>query len=379
MSFFAKLWDLLNSPADVALDRIYRSKSHQWVADFVPPGKFLGKGAADQVGLKPDEDYISVKAQYAVMPYGRIGLDAFYPVIHSTILVGERDGAPRSITVFQGLDESLVALSKNAGTKVVMKQRTLLEQVPYRGNSMPASIALLAVDAADYAKPLLATLQKMSTIAGVKFFDLASTLAEPLFSGIQALTEVASNAAQVVFVGNIGSKTGVYLIAAVEKKAFDWDDFTVTHDSVLLNKKGDPVDDFAYILVTIEKSNERANWRDIPAIKTAAASLDEAINAGGRRIANHASGEREKVDDALSRLVWACLRSNELCETDSRRIAKLFQDKVGVLIAGLSATFTSAPTSLGEDVASDERSFEQMWHTPRFVLEDIDAFPRPPS
>ena len=89
----------------------------------------------------------------------------------------------------------LIAIDKHAGEKMVQGPRTLLEFAPFQGTQMGSTIALLAVEAVDYAKPLLSTLQKLSQVAGMTFFSVAEPFAEPLITGIQALSQVGAEVA----------------------------------------------------------------------------------------------------------------------------------------------------------------------------------------
>ena len=168
MPFLSDLWDCLNLPVDQALDRMYHTKSKQWVAQCARCHRSeAGYGGTDRAA--PDRHYITVTSQKTVLPFDRVVFKTFYGVVHSTILMRDGSGKPRSITAFKGLDPALTTLDKKAGEKVVTGPRTLLELAPFKGTAIAATIALLAVEAGDYAKPLLSTLQKMSDFAGVKF------------------------------------------------------------------------------------------------------------------------------------------------------------------------------------------------------------------
>jgi hypothetical protein len=216
MTFLADLWDVLNSPVDEALEKIYHTPSKQWIAQFAPPST-TSLVTVKQTPIVPRKHYITVTAQKTVLPHDRVLFKTFYGAVHSTIIVRDEAGEAHSISTFASLDSGLTAIDKRAGEKMVQGPRTLLEFAPFQGTQMASTIALLAVEAVDYAKPLLATLQKISNVAGGTFFSAAAPLAEPLISGIQALTEVAGGSgAQIVYVGNLPRNTGIFLVAAIE-------------------------------------------------------------------------------------------------------------------------------------------------------------------
>ncbi len=367
MPFLTDLWDFLNLPIDQAIDRMYHTKSKQWVAQFAPASTAPQLGTATQVALVPDHHYLTITAQKTVLPFDRVAFKTFYGVVHSTILIRDGSNEPRSITTFQGLDPALTKLDKKAGEKVVTGPRTLLELAPYKGTAIASTIALLAVEAGDYAKPLLSTLQKMSDFAGVKFFEPAHAIVESLITGVQLLAAVTGEAgAQIAYVGNMPSKTGIFLIAATDLASFKWSDYTFAADYTLL-KHGRPVEGMAYLVATIEASEERADWREIPTLKAMEASLDAVVRAAGAELAKPKSKAVQKVEEALMALEWSCLNSPDLCKSDGERIADLCREKVRAFIARAGSGLTS----------STERGLTGAGVAARFTLDEIDAFPRP--
>jgi hypothetical protein len=368
LSILGELWTTLNLPAGDAIERFYRSKSKQWVADFAPPSCAPKLSTAAQNPLLPNQHYITVTAQKTVLPYDRVLLKSFYGAVHSTFLVHDDAGEPRSLTTFSSIDSTLTALDSHAGERLVQGPRTLLEFVPFRGTAIGSTLALLAVEAVDYAKPLLATLQKMSDVAGVKFFGgTAGVLAEPLIAGIQALSEASGGGGiQIVYAGNMPLRSGIFLLAAAESTGFRWSDYSFASDYTLL-KDGMPVADFAYMVVTIETSTERPNWREIPELKEAEANLNAAITSAGRKISDPSSEERAKVENALLALQWACLNTPDLCEGDGGRIADQCKAKI--------QSYLSRATRGLESMQVFRHGGDRM--ETAFTLDDIDAFPRP--
>ena len=81
--------------------------------------------------------------------------------------------------------------------------------------------------------PRLSTLQKMSDIAGVRFFGgAAASLAEPLISSVQAPSEATgSGGIQIVYAGNLPLHSGILLLAAVEAQGFAWRDYSFARGS----------------------------------------------------------------------------------------------------------------------------------------------------
>ncbi|MGB6724370.1 MAG: hypothetical protein WBE74_00615 [Terracidiphilus sp.] len=366
MSFLTDFWDLLNSPADQALEKIYHTPSKQWVAQFAPPSS-TDLATVKQTEIVPRKHYITVTSQKTVLPYDRVLFKTFYGAVYSTIIVRDEAGEPRSLSTFASLDSGLTAIDKHAGEKMVQGPRTLLEFAPFQGTQMASTIALLAVEAVDYSKPLLSTLQKISDIAGGTFFSVAAPLAEPLISGIEALTEVAGGTGtQIVYAGNLPRNTGIFLVAATDASGFDWSNYSFSSDYTLL-ESGVPVNRFAYMVLTIEVAEERQNWMQIPAIREAEAALDQAVRAAGRKIADPKSEENGKVQDALAACIWECTNNPDLCEEDGERCADLISAKIDSYVRRYSKNLSSFAT---------DRAYGDI-PTDGFSLQDIELFPRP--
>jgi len=379
MSFLSTLADILNSPPEEAIEKIYHSPSKQRVAQFAPPGCARKLDTAAQTPIEANKHYITVTSQKTVLPYDRVLFKTFYGVVHSTILVRDDDGEPRSLTTFAGLDPALTAIDKRAGEKIVQGPRTLLEFAPFRGTAIGSTIALLAVEAANYAKPLLSTLQKMSDLGGVAFFSAAKALAEPLISGVQALSEAAGSGAQVVYAGNLPLHTGIFLVAGVDARDFDWADYTFASDYTLL-RRGTPVGDFPYMVLTIEASANRPNWKQIPELRDAQAALNAAVKEAGPAILNPSSPERAKVESALLALEWACLNTPDLCSEDADYIAGQARAKIEKFLHFADAGIGSGMRGIAGP--SDAREFRDRLRrvdrvaTPAFSFDDIEPFPR---
>jgi hypothetical protein len=370
MSFFTDLWDFLNSDADDALERIYRTKSKQWVADHVPDKLAASFAVESGRGLKANSEYVTISAEKIFMPFERIAFDAFYPALYSTIIVGERDGKPRSITVFDCVSDDLKKLSKNMGSKAIVGKKDLVMAVPFRGQSLPATVAVLAVRAADYAEPLLSTLRKVSTIAGIKFFDVASTLAEPLITSVRELI-AANDSTQIAYLGNLEPKLGLFLIAAIDKKDFDWNQYGFASDFTL-EKNSVPVDSFSYVVLKIEARADRPNWKDIPELRDSYQSFVDEVRRAGSAVLDKVSKERKDVDNALMRFKWACLTSNELCTGDAKRIAEQAEQLFNSFVAADSATLMAQKTDVAptNEIDSDKTEFK----ISRLSLNNIRPF-----
>jgi hypothetical protein len=371
MTFLSDLWATVTSSSADALDRMYHTPAKQWVAQFAPPASASGLAAAQQTPILPMKHYISVTAQKIAVPNARVLFTTFYPAVHSTVLVRDDSGQVRSLSTFSVLDPDLISIDPHAPEKVVQGPRTLLEFAPFLGSQFVSTFALLSVKAVDYARPFLSTLEKLSSLAGVSFFSAAAPLAEPLLTGIQALTQLSGGSGtQIVYAGNLPLHTGIFLVAATDTGGFSWADYTFGPDYTLLSN-GAPVADFPYMVLTVESSESRPNWKQIPAIQAAEETLDQAVKAAGRKIAVEGSDERNKVDDALFAFRWACLNCEDLCPDDGERVADLAKARVDALLAG------GVVRPSGIRGLEDFGGVLSVEAPAGFSLDEIPLFPRP--
>ncbi len=117
----------------------------------------------------PNQDYITVTAQKTVLPYDRVLLKTFYGVVHSTIIVHDDVGDPRSITTFDSMDPTLTAIDKRAGGKMVQPADIArIRPVSGHGNSYNHCAACRR--GCRLCEAFLLTLQKMSNIGWSVFF-----------------------------------------------------------------------------------------------------------------------------------------------------------------------------------------------------------------
>jgi hypothetical protein len=353
MTWMSSLWKTLNLPATEAIEFLYRSKGTEWVADSAPPARTEAVEAGEWSPLVANKHYLTVTAQKTVLAYDRVLFTTFYGVAHSTIVLLNEDGEPRSISCFTSLNKDLVSIDKHAGERIVLGPRTLLDSVPFRGSAIGATIALLAVEAVNYSKPLLSTLQKLSDVAGVGFIGAAAAFAEPLVAGMQALSQV-SGAVQIAYAGNLAPHTGVFLMAEIDKQSFDWSKYSFASDYSLL-KEEMPVTGASYMVITVESATQRPTYGQIPELKTAEKLLSDAVKAAGSKINDPNAEERRTVEDALASLRWQCLNTTELCDGDGRRIADAAKAKIQQFM-----TETSGGLSRGDEKKTSGFSFDDL-------------------
>lgn len=358
--------DILNLPVTQAVDEFYHSRTPERVGKFAPAEALVRLDVEPSKPILPEVHYLTVTAQKTVLAYDRVLLKKFYAAAHSTVVMPDGSGEPRAITSFQILSPDLLSLDSNAGTKLVQGPRTLVDAVPVHGNVVGVTIALMSVEASDYSKPLLSTLQKLSDIAGVKYFASASTFAEPLILGIQGLSN-AGQGVQIAYAGNLPMRTGVFLIAQIDAVEFSWSSYTFASDFSLL-RRGEPVQDCSYMVVTIEVSTERlrSGYRQIPELMATEKLLDEAVRKANVKIFDPNSEERKAVEIALANMQWACLSTADLCNADGARIAEACTARVrgfmDIAKDGLGSADSDRGTR-GDNVAHEPG--------PGFNLDDI--------
>lgn len=340
MSIFTDFWKFLNQPADQALQQMYRAKATPAIATMIPDSVTSKLGLAPSTPLKPNAAYFTISAARTYLPYRRIGFQTFYPVIYSTIVVGQRDGKPWGVSVFDGIENKLAELSKNVGNHVAFGEQDLVKVIPFRGDSLAATLAVLAVQSSNYAEPLLTTLREISTVAGIQFSEIATKLAQPIVNGVGKLMAV-DNTTQIAYIGNLPLATGLFLVAETDRQTFSWTDYGINSDC-FLTKNGNPVDDFPYMIVRITAQRDRPNWRaEVPELRTAFESFSDEVKRAGAAVLDDSSPQRKAVNESLLRFRWLCLQCVDLCEEDAQTIAKQAETLFATFLGRVSGSMTS--------------------------------------
>jgi hypothetical protein len=310
---------------------IFKSKAKDWFYSQLPventPNIFEIKT------LNPNEEYLNIILKSMRIVNVRKGLSKFYATVHSHIELSHLAGKPASFN-YVTTPGNLEKLDGAHIDRVVNLNRRLLGPVPYRGGDVKMEVGLFSIKEADLAEPFINLLTSMSSLGGVSFISVALPYVKPLEDGIKLLT--GSGADTILEIGiNIELNkvnTGYFVVMRADKGEIDATNLIIDkEDFRLVDKDGNAVEDYPYMVFEISSTKNRDDWFNIPDVSTSYNKLQEEVQKGNY---NDAS-------DALKTFKRVVYTSPDLLLRDG----KIIYEKVEAEITDiLKAMQTSADT-----------------------------------
>lgn len=298
--------------------QIFRTRAEDWTYGRLMPSQ-LPDGQPSRA-IEAEAEYVSAFVHSLRICDVRRGVSKFYGTVHSLASVppsrfGER-AEFHALTTPEGL-KNLDA--KNVNRVVTLNQR-ILGPVPYRGGDLEIELGLFSVKSADLADPFLSVLEDLSSLAGVAFVATARPFAEPLKRGIGLLTDSVGASILEIGLAKIynPAETGYFVVMRASKGSVALKSLSLDDDGRLL-ADGVTVKDYPYVVISIEASSQRPDWRVIPDVAQAYGVLERAV----------ARQNMNDAHDALSAFKVAVHWSPDLLSVDAERIYELVASLTG--------------------------------------------------
>lgn len=313
--------------------QIFRTRAEDWTYGQLTPAQVRdGKPSRE---IKAEAEYISAFVHSLRVCDVRRGVSKFYGTVHSLASVPPSQLGERAEFHALTTPEGLRNLDAKNVDRVVTLDRRILGPVPYRGGDLEIELGLFSVKSADLADPFLSVLEDLSSLAGVAFVAAAKPFAEPLKRGIGLLTNSAD--ASILEIGLAKTynpvKTGYFVVMRAPRGRIPLDSLSLDEDGRLLADEA-AVKDYPYVVISIEGSPERPDWRLIPEVAHAYGELERAV----------AKQDMNDARDALSAFKVAVNWSPDLLGADSERIYQLVASLTGkTLDAVQTAVSPEAP------------------------------------
>jgi len=283
------------------------------------------------VPIQKGSAYVSIMLRSMRIVSVRRGWSKFYPVVHSYISIPHLGGQRAE---FQAVTSPsrLSELDASHLDRVISLNHRLLGPVPFRGGDLSLEIGLFSVKSDDLAKPFLAVLEAMAVAAGVSFVSVAMPFVAPLKKGLELLTG-SNNINLEIGLSTILSKpeTGYFFVMRAKRGDLKSDEFRVADDFRLVDRSGQAISDYPYLVFSIEVSDSRDDWFLIPEIASLYGELGVAIRKGR-------GAEVQEIFSALKRTV---LTSPDLLTRDAQQLVSKIEEEVA---AQMPTSMTSAVT-----------------------------------
>jgi hypothetical protein len=323
------------------LAKNFSSKTKDWL--FAPLSAEQTPTVIEVKKLNANEEYLNVILKSMRIVNIRKGLSTFYATVHSHIEVDYLTGKSACFN-YVTTPGNLEKLDATHLDRVINLNRRLLGPIPYRGGDVKMEVGLFSIKEADLAAPFINLLSSMSSLGGVSFINTAMPYVEPLEKGIELLTGSANDTILEIgidteFINVIN--TGYYIVIRAEKNSINVADLRIDqNDFKLVDKNGNPISDYPYMVFEISSVKNRDDWYDIPEISTSYNKLREEVRKGNTK----------EVTDALTAFRLIVYTSPDLLFRDG----KIVYDKVD---AEIKEIFVATPTSNREFELKELKEF----------------------
>ncbi len=266
---------------------IWRKQATDWT---------FGVLGADQVpsGLKSNQieahkAYVNIFVRSMRVVDVRKALKKFYGTVHSFITlphIFDQKAEFHALTT----PTQLSNIDAQNVDRIIQMNHRLLGPVPYRGGDLKIELGLFSIESVDYAGPFLKILESIATAAGVSYINKAIPFLGPLNDGVNLLFGMGQGITLEVGLSNTFDKptSGYFVIIRAPKNKIDVKKLTLDTDNRLIDTTGEAITEYPYIVFSIEASEKREAWFDIPEIKTAYKVVIDAVRSGNAKTTQEA-------------------------------------------------------------------------------------------
>jgi hypothetical protein len=240
-------------------------KSNEWLFGKLEPSQIPFK--INEGPIQVDQEYIDVFLRSMRIVHVRKGTKKFFGAVHSFITLPILNQTGKFHVLTTPTDLSNIDASNV--DRIIQINKRLLGPIPYGGGDLTINIGLFSIESADLTGPFLKVLENMSTTAGVSFVKSAFPFANILTEGVNLLFGAGNSNCLEVGLSTTFNElhSGYFVVMRASKGDVAIENLSLDKDFRLIGKtkKGSGIDDFPYIVFSIESSPKRA-WRDIPEI-----------------------------------------------------------------------------------------------------------------
>lgn len=310
------------------LNRLLRTRTTDWTFDRLRESQV--PDGLPHVPLKPEASYVSIFVRSMRIVDVRRGWTKFYPSVYSYVSLLHRDEGEKAEFQVVASPSKLEELDVHRVERVIRLDQRILGPVPYRGGDLTLELGLFSIKSVELAKPFLAVLEQMATVAGVSFVAAAKPFIAPLRKGVELLTD-SSDLNLEVGLSKLFSRpeTGYFFVIRAESGRVEVSKLRVRdNDGRLVDDTGRVLADYPYLVFSIEASEQRDDWFLIPDVAKAYKELQQAVR----------SGRRNDAEWALTVFKRTVLTSPDLLTRDASRLAKEVEGEVAL---AMPASMTS--------------------------------------
>lgn len=313
------------------LTNVFKDQAKDWFYSSIPTDQVKSTDAIEARVVAPNSEYISIILKSMRIVDVRKVLTKFYATVHSHIEVSSMTGTP-AIFNYVTTPGNLEKLDSSHIDRVINLNRRLLGPIPYRGGDTKIEVGLFSIQEADLAAPFITLLSNMSALGGVSFITNALPYIKPLEEGISLLTGSSNDTILEIGVSMELDKirTGYFVVMRADKKEIDVSDIIVDkEDFKLLNKNGNPIKNYPYMVFEISASDSRNDWFNIPELAMFYKRLRQVVQKGDYNESNESL-------NAFKRVVYT---SPDLLFKDAKKIYEGVQKEISEVLPTIQTKY----------------------------------------
>ena len=267
-------------------ERLVRGRNRHLTWGRIPDANL--PGSVDTGPLEPNQSYVVLRLSEMFLRDRRVLWRTMYPVVHAYV---EHGGLDYSEVAGPGQLKELGSANLD---RVVGLSYPLTDVIVYDGTDLDLLIGLYAVPSGDAAALLLDSLAKLSAIAGISV-EVAGQVANVVKSGVEGMLQIDGTTLQLgvrdtwrrnppdaadPFPTSKTAKAGFFVAMDAPAGRFRFSDLFVHEGRLLAGRSvgtGAHFDACDYMLLEIERREERSDWRMLPEIARAEKEFDEVI------------------------------------------------------------------------------------------------------
>jgi hypothetical protein len=243
--------------------------------------------------------------------------DKIYGLVHAFASLSSATGASVQFAAAT-MPNKLAGVDPANLQNVLTIDKVVVGPTPWSGSDLNLQIGLFSVVSENLAGPFLDTMTKLTEAVGVAFVSAAKPYVDTLKFAVESLTRATGSVKLEIGIDETFAPptTGYFAIVAEATGKLAGKTFTIDPNDRKLLANGIHYTDKAYLIFVIESSQERADWGEIPELKTAYGAIKDAV----------VGNEQTKARSAFEAFRRLALFSPDLMQADATRLVSKVND-----------------------------------------------------
>lgn len=314
------------------LGRIFKGIVKQESEDLIFVPNLAFPGVDTTTTIEADKHYVELRVETLRLEKARSFATRFNGVVYSFVTLarqGEEDAVIPAISKPQRLAE----LDPDSLGNVITVSKQMMGAVPWRGDPFGLELGLFSIKAGNVLTPFVNFVTKVSDTAGISFVGAVKPFVPLITEGLELLSGQKDDVQL-----EVGIDTSINLtrpmacaIIAAKRGSIDVSQLKVDGDGKLVHA-GQPLNK-GYCIFSIRGTTKKADYGEIPDLKTKFAEFHATLMKDDRKAAS----------EALTAFRKAALFSPDLIKPDARQIAAMAQEMFDEAFAAEPAGMGMAP------------------------------------